>query len=99
MCCAPCVDQGDAMARVKEMVRRPGAERPGADDNDMAFAAHNTSLSGCPRNGNAARSNEERAARYVQLRRARRFAAVNHPTVSRVLAPAEAAVEVAVQLG
>src|SRR5207247_9465942 len=59
------------------MMRGPCAEHAGADDGHMILHAAPVGLRDGWRNGSAARPNQERAARHVELRRVRRLAAAS----------------------
>ena len=85
------------MSGVLQVMRRPRTEYASADDDD-SFAALYLShrFVPCRQNGSAAGPGKERAARYLILRRACRFAAIHPAAISRVPAPVAAEAEEAV---
>ena len=63
---ALCVDQRHSVTLLLQMMRGPGAEHARADDCDMLLHCALVGLRERWRNGSAARSEEERAARYFE---------------------------------
>src|SRR5437868_5399613 len=81
------------MALLLQVMRRPRAEHARADDGDMVLHSTLVGLRDGRRNGSAARPDEERAARHVQLhwRRISFRARPSAPVVAEEAGAAEAA--------